>query len=386
MAGSLFQRKKDHRYYYIISKGYNPNKNSGKGGYDQQWIDLETTDLKEAKKKADIIKGQIAAGKFHSPAKITLGELFDRWLVHGEKKGLKRRTLEEYRKMIKSNIPEGLKNELIKNIKPKHIRELIESKESQYTKKKIYIIFNSAYKLGLADDDLDLPENPCDRILAPVIKKVKHLTWTADEAKKFLDTTKGTREYGIFLCCLTTGMRIGEVLGLRWKDIDLENKVINISQTLEEKIKGNPRPVFGTPKTDASQAPILMTNLLADELKKVKARQNEEKMKFRKTYKDYDLIFTAFNGSPVHLENLRNRYFNKAIERAGITKIRIHDMRHSAATLLLNMGESLDTIQRYLRHAQRDTTEIYAHNDNVNLLKQATKTMDQIFKESSKKS
>lgn len=380
MAGSLFQRKKDHRYYYIISKGYNPNKNGGKGGYDQQWIDLETTDPKEAKKKSDIIKGQIAAGKFHSPAKITLQELFDRWLNHCEKKGLKRRTIEEYRKMIKSNISDGLKDELIKDIKPKHIRELIESKDSQYTKKKLYVVFNSAYKLGLADDDLDLPENPCDRITPPTIKKVKHPVWTAKEAKKFLEITKGTREFGIFLCCLTTGMRIGEVLGLRWQDIDLESKTINIVQTLEEKVKGDPRPIFGTPKTDSSKAPILMTGLLAEELKKIKIRQNEEKMKFRKTYHDYGLIFTAFNGSPVHLENLRNRYFNGAIGRAQITKIRIHDMRHTAATLLLSIGISLDTIQRYHRHAQRDTTEIYAHNESIEIIREATEKMDRLLK------
>ncbi len=379
-TGSLFQRKKDHRFYYIISRGYDPNLRNGKGGYKYEWIDLETTDPKEADRQAKIIKGQIAAGKFHSPAKITLEELFTRWLAHCEKKGLKRRSIEEYRKMIKSNIPEGLKNELIKDIKPKHIRELIESKKSQYTKKKLYIIFNSAYKLGLADDDLDLPENPCERIIAPTIKKVKHSVWSADEAKKFLDNTKGTREYGIFLCCLTTGMRIGEVLGLRWQDIDLENKIININQTLEEKTKGDSRPVFGTPKTDASQAPILMTGLLADELKKIRARQNEERMKQRKTYKDYDLIFTSFNGSPVHLENLRNRYFNKAIELSKVTKIRIHDMRHSAATLLLSTGISLDIIQRYLRHAQRDTTEIYAHNEDIELLRTATKKMDQLLK------
>jgi integrase len=377
--GSLFQRKKGQTYYYIISRGYDPGLNNGKGGYKKEWIDLQTADEAEAKKKVKDLKAKEQLGKLHIP-KITLNDLMDRWLEHCKNKGLKRRSIEEYKKIIEKHIKPPLGKFKLTELKAKHIRELIESKESQFTARKIFIIFNSAYKLGLADDDLDIGENPCTRIIPPKIKRIKHPVWTAEEAKKFLKQASGTREYGIFLCGLTTGMRIGEILGLRWEDIDFKAKTITIIQTLEEKIKGDPRPVFGTPKTDASQAPILMTDLLAGELKKIESRQKEEKMKFRKTYRNYNLVFANFHGDPVHLENLRNKYFNGAIIKAGITKIRIHDMRHSAATLLLSMGVSLDMIQRYLRHAQRETTEIYAHNESIELIREATEKMNEILK------
>ena len=377
--GSLFQRKKDYKWYLIVSKGYDPNYKHGKGGYPQEWIDLETIDEREAKRKQKIIAADIAAGRFHAPAKITLNELIERWIAHGWKRELKRRTIEEYKKLVKTHIKDGLGKELIKDIKPKHIRDLIESKESQYTRKKLYIVLNSSFKLGLADDDLDIAENPCGRVIAPTIKGIKHPTWTADEAKKFLSQVRFSREYGIFLCCLTTGMRIGEVLGLRWIDIDFTKKTISINQTLEEKEKGNPEPKFGTPKTESSKAPLLMTDLLCKELQRIETRQKEERVKVGPFYKNYGLVFTAFDGRPVHLENLRSKYFNGAIEKAGVTKIRIHDMRHSAATLLLNAGISLDIIQRYLRHAQRDTTEIYAHNNDPELLREATEKMDKVL-------
>jgi integrase len=377
--GSLFQRKKGQTYYLIISRGYDPGLNNGKGGYKKEWIDLETTDETEAKKRKKAIMAKEELGKFHNP-KITVDDLFNRWLEHCKNKGLKRRTIEEYKKIIDSHITKPLGKFKLTELKAKHIRELIESKQSQFVARKIYIVFNSAFKLGMSDDDLDIGENPCTRILAPKVKRVKHPVWSADEAKKFLKQTFGAREYGIFLCSLTTGMRIGEVLGLRWQDVDFKNKTITINQTLEEKIKGDPRPQFGTPKTEASQAPVLMTDLLVTELKKIETRQKEEKMKSRKTYKNYGLVFANFKGEPVHLENLRNKYFNGAIEKAEITKIRIHDMRHSAATLLLSMGISLDTIQRYLRHAQRETTEIYAHNDSIELIREATEKMNRILK------
>lgn len=397
--GTLYQKKDTKKWWLVVSKGYDPNYNKGKGGYPQDWIDLETTDEKEAISRAKVIRGQLEDDSLNNPAKITLADLLGRWMDYTKKKRnrktgkpLKRRTIEEYEKIVKTYLNGGLSKMTLPKIHSKHIRDLLQDIESPFAANKVYIILNSAYKLGISDGDLGIRENPCEKILEkPVVPDKKHKTWTSDEAKRFLLQVRFAREYGVFLCCLTTGMRIGEVLGLRWCDIDMEKRTIAVRQTLEQKEKGNPDPRFGTPKTDASQADLLMTDMLCKEFERIKKRQGEEKKKAKKLYRDYDLVFCNFNGTPIHLENLRNRVFNKAIkdldaevkkidENASFPKIRIHDMRHSAATLLLSQKVPLEIIQRYLRHANRQTTEIYAHNEDPKLLKEATKAMERAFR------
>jgi integrase len=113
------------------------------------------------------------------------------------------------------------------------------------------------------------------------------------------------------------------------------------------------------------------------ELKKIKTKQKEEKLALGKLYNDYNLIFAHANGSPVHLENLRRRVFNPAIEKVGLPKIRIHDLRHSSGTLLYKIFKDMRLVQRYLRHTKLSTTaDIYVHDDDdIEMLQKAANEM-----------
>jgi len=298
--------------------------------------------------------------------------------------------VEGYEAIIKNHIKPAYGATPARKFTARQLRSLILEKQaiSQYTAKKIYIILNSALKQALQDDEIGLRENVCSRIEPPTITRVKRDPWSAEQALAFLKKSRKIlpfQEFCIFLMSLHTGMRIGEVLGARWIDVNLKTGVLKPVQNLEQKKAGDPEPQFGDLKTEASEAPILLTATLQAALKKLR----EEKLAAGTYYNDYGLIFTSSVGTPIHLENLRSRSFHRAIEiiNAGLRKdeeplpkIRIHDLRHSAATILLKEDVPIEQIKRYLRHANVTTTEIYLHDeDDTVTIRNATQKMDQIL-------
>lgn len=359
----------------------------GKNKYKRKWVKLEAKSETEAIKERNLLWADRERGEWNEPSKVTLDECYERWIKHlrNRPKPAGRRTIEEYERIYLNHIKEHLGFAYILTITTKQIRELIESKDSQFKARRTYDVLNAIFNLILQDGDTGLKENPCQRLKdKPKIEEKPPKFWTAEQCRRFLKAAEGNRYYGVFLMAMTTGMRIGEVLGIRWQDIDLKNKKIMVNQKLELKEIGNPAIQTGDPKTKASKTGLLMTDLLADELKKVKARQDSEYDNYKEQYREFDFIFTNTAGGPVVLEDLRKREFNKIIKRINddnpnlpLPRIRIHDLRHSAATLLRSLGFDLRTIQRYLRHADLSATQIYTHDDDVEFLREATEKINQ---------
>jgi len=375
---------------YLVTSKKNPV--TGKREFD--WRRLEAKTQKEAEKERAMINLAKERGEDIRPSKITLHDCYLRWIKHLQTrpKPAGRRTIEEYQRIYVNHIQDKLAGIPIQKLTAKDIRELIDSKTSQFTARRVYDVLNGIITLVLQDGDVGLRENVCKRLKPPKIEKVKHQTWNALQCKRFLRQAKYDRDYGVFLTLMTTGMRIGEVLGLTWDNVDLEKKIIYVNQKLEKKEIGNPEIILGPPKTQASMAPIPITKLLADELEKIKKRQELERPTYKEQYKDLNFVFTNTAGGPVILEDLRKRVFNKIIDKINssefvkkqliepLPKIRIHDLRHSAATLLLSMGFDIKTIQRYLRHADLSATQIYVHDDDAELLRQASEKMNEALK------
>lgn len=129
-----------------------------------------------------------------------------------------------------------------------------------------------------------------------------------------------------------------------------------------------------------TKASLLMTDILAKELEHIQQKQQFERDNYKEKYQDLDFIFTNTVGGHVILEDLRDRVFNPAIIKTGLPRIRIHDLRHSAATLLRSLEVDIKTIQRYLRHADLSATQIYTHDDDVEILRTATKKINAALK------
>lgn len=184
----------------------------------------------------------------------------------------------------------------------------------------------------------------------------KRRFWTADEVAVFLDRAKGHRLHAAFHLAATTGMRRGEVLGLRWRDIDLDGGRLQVVQTLVA-----PRYVlsFSEPKTAQGRRSIDLDPLTVAALKTHRARQAEERLAFGGGYADSDLVFRDVDGTPFK-PALFSLAFAKLVKDAGLPRVRLHDLRHTHVALLASAGVPAKVIQeRVGHHSPGFTLEAY---------------------------
>ena len=170
-------------------------------------------------------------------------------------------------------------------------------------------------------------------------------------------------------------MRQGEALGLRWEDVDLEAGVLSVRQTLE---RAGPQPRFGEPKTERSRRTIRLPGVVATALRRHRTRQLEERLAAGERWRESGLVFTTSIGTPVHRARL-HRKFKQILRTAGLPDIRYHDLRHTAATLLLVQEVDPRTIMETLGHSRISMTmDTYAHVMPALQLRAAAK-MDEIL-------
>lgn len=164
-----------------------------------------------------------------------------------------------------------------------------------------------------------------------------------------------SRYYIAPLLGLTTGMRIGEILGLRWKDVNLEEGLVRVIQTLSSDGK----TLMPYTKSAAGKRAIKLSPETLSYLELHKQRIDKEKI--AQSYKNYDLVVCTEYGNPSHKSNIR-RYFNVQIKKLGLPQIRFHDTRHTHATLLLEQGVNPKIVSKRLGHADvRITLDRYSH-------------------------
>jgi integrase len=194
-------------------------------------------------------------------------------------------------------------------------------------------------------------------------------TLTLDQlTEKLLPAIAKDRLFAVILLAFGTGLRRGELLALRWKDVDVKTGTLHVKQTLVRvtnhnapKGEGRTRLLFQEPKTSPSRRTLPIPEECLAALKQHKARQAEEKLLLGQAYQDHGLVFCQANGKPIDPRNFL-RSFDRIIEQAGLPPSRVHDARHTFATLMLELGESPKTVQTMLGHSRvAITLDIYSH-------------------------
>jgi integrase len=201
--------------------------------------------------------------------------------------------------------------------------------------------------------------NVADLVDVPPVDRKEMKVLTPEQARRFLEAAKGTRFDALFVLAVTSGMRQGELLGLRWQDLDLDRAIITVRSTMQ-RIDGEWR--FMEPKSQKSRRQIVVALVAVEALKRHRAQQNAERLQTGANWQDWGLVFANEIGRPMEVGNLTNRYFRPLLEKAGLPQIRFHDLRHTAATLMLAGNTPIKVASEMLGHSQTAfTMDRYMH-------------------------
>jgi integrase len=180
-----------------------------------------------------------------------------------------------------------------------------------------------------------------------------------EQVRALFDGVEEDRLEALYVLAVTTGMRQGKLLALRWRDVDLVRGTLSVRATLQRTKQDG--YTFSAPKTKHSQRQITLTRLAIAALRRHRVRQDVERLS-SPTWEDHDLVFPNTVGKPMDGMNLLHYHFQPLLKRAGLPRIRFHDLRHTAATLLLDRGVNPKIVSEMLGHASISITlDTYSH-------------------------
>ena len=162
-----------------------------------------------------------------------------------------------------------------------------------------------------------------------------------------LEAARGNRLEALYVLAVTAGLRIGELLGLKWEDIDLDAEILRVRRT---KSRAKTGPTFTAPKNGKGRQ-LRLTRRAVESLKSHKAAQNAERLGIGDLWQDNGLVFCTMGGKPLDFQNLRATSFKPLLKKVGLPDIRFHDLRHTCATLLLSRGHHPKLVQELLGHS-----------------------------------
>jgi len=218
----------------------------------------------------------------------------------------------------------------------------------------LHRVFDQALRWGAAS------RNPVTLVDPPRVARHEFRTLSPEEARALLSALHGDRLQALYVLALTTGMRQGELLALRWSDLDLPGKHLAIRGSLHRDPGGG--WTIREPKTERSRRQVLLPPLAIKALERNRLRQHEERLQTGPAWEENDLVFPNQLGRPLSSQNLTQRHFHPLLQRLSLPKIRFHDLRHTAATLLLAEGIHPKIVSEMLGHTQVGITlDLYSH-------------------------
>lgn len=339
--------KKKNRYYIVVDIGT---------GYErkQKWLSGFDT-KKQAEKELPKILNELNSGTYIEPSKQLYSEFIDAW-IKNKKSKLSANAFSNYEMNIRVHIKPALgrfKLPKLNSLAIDNFYTALEEKGlSSATIRKIHTIVRSS--LEYAKDYQFISRNPAAVVKPPTVKHKEIKIWEEKDMVYFLEAIKDEYDYIIYHLALYTGMRKGEILGLKWSDVDYDNKKLRIRRSYS-------KTGFSKGKTDSSRRVIDIDDETIKELKKRHKVVKANKMECGPDYDNQDLVNCRADGSPVDVRNV-NRRFTKLSKRYGLDDIRFHDLRHTHATLMLGMGIPVKIVSERLGHHKVEITlNTYAH-------------------------
>lgn len=295
--------------------------------------------------------------------KQTLGEYLDYWLEAVAKPRLRERTFIEYSEILKLHVRGPLGGLQLTELSAGHVQQLYSRLQtakclSPRRVRYVHAILSSALRKAT---ELDLvTRNVAKLVQLPKQTRKEMDVMTDDECRLFLKALDGERLGTMFSFALGTGLRPGEYLALQWKDLDLDQGMATVRRAVV-RLKGQ-KWKFTEPKTRSSSRPISLPGGLVSELRAHRIRQFEERLRLGAVWQDHDLVFPSELGTPLTQSNITQVY-KRVLAKAGLRRsLRLYDLRHTHATLLLAAGIHPKVVSERLGHSTIALTlDVYSH-------------------------
>ncbi len=317
----------------------------------------------------DLIK-DVGHGTWRPNVKMTVEKLMEEWLAAKEGENIRPNTLAMYGSVIAGWITPHIGQLPVDQLSPSKAKLMVDALRSeggsQHGRGEL-----SARSIQLAVQCLkaatrwafeagQLSQDPLAGYKRPKAPQsaVVNGAWTTAEATKFLSSVASDRLRAAWWLFLARGPRRGEVAGLKWLNLDLDGGAMRVVET---RVVVGSKPTASTPKTDAGRRAVPLDERLVKELKSHRARQAEERIAAGTAWEDSGYVFVDECGHPYRPEHISRRFATLA-ERAELRAIRLHDLRHTAASLMLAAGESPKVVAEILGHSSPTITQnVYQH-------------------------
>jgi integrase len=291
----------------------------------------------------------------------TVERFAEHWLTHVIGPRLRPSTLSSYRETLRLHILPTLGRMNLRSLTPTHVRTLLANKAADGLGRRSAQIIHSTLRTMLSEamrEEL-IERNVATVVRPPSIEQVEVQPWSTAEASRFLATSADHRLHALFAVGVALGLRKGELLALRWDDVDLHGGVVHVRQNVQRLPEVG--LVFGPPKSNKSRRTIPLPAASAKVLRTHRANQAAESLAVGPGWVESGLVFTSAVGTVIEPRNL-NRFFDELIAKAGVRRIRFHDLRHTCASLLLAQNVPARIVMEILGHSQLAmTTDLYSH-------------------------
>lgn len=295
-----------------------------------------------------------------APTRQTVGVFLNTWLEDVAGPRLRPRTLQGYSHHVTRHIQPRLGHLRLQQLAPSHVQALVNDlvksglspRTVRYVRAVLRAALNQALKWGLVS------RNAAALVELPKARRHEFKVLEPEEARSLLLVAKDSRLEALLSVGLAVGLRIGEVLGLQWTDVDLDGRTLRVRQALQ-RVGGEVE--FVEPKSERSRRTVTLPDFAVEALRRHRAQQLKERLAAGGGWVDTGLVFTTPLGTALDYSNLRKE-FRRLLAKAGLPMMRVHDLRHTCASLLLAQGVNPRVVMETLGHSQISLTlDTYSH-------------------------
>ena len=331
----------------------------------------------EAVARLQEMQREAAVGAAKSPARLTVSKFLADWL-ETTKPSVRPSTWSGYESIVRLHIVPPLGEQRLAKLTPRDVHTWLAALQTDGLSPRMAqlarTVLRSALQRGVEWGDVQ--RNVVDLVRGPKVERQPVSPWSADEAEQFIAASEGDYLEALWVCAITLGLRQGELLGLRWSDVDLDGGELRVVQA---RLRNRPgEPMFGPPKSKQARRVLPLPAKAVDALREHRRRQLELRLTVGPEWTDSGLVFTTHAGGPLEGANV-SRSFRGRVKRYKMRPTKFHDLRHCCASLLLSRGVSLREIMEWLGHSQIAlTANTYTHVMPA-LQRDAADRMDSIF-------